>query len=210
MNADSPTQPRWQRRKDARPSEITQAALQLFIQRGFAATKLDDVAKLAGVTKGTLYLYFPSKNDLFKAAIRETVLPSIQMAEQVVADSALSATELLRCLVEEWVRLIEESPANGLSKLVVAEAGNFPELAHFYLDEVVYRVRRVFGDILQRGIEASEFRPVNIECTIKEIISPIILQTIWNHAFGPYRTERFDMREFTRFHLDILIRGIQS
>lgn len=210
MNADTATPPRWQRRKEARPSEIIHAALRLFIQRGFAATKLDDIARQAGVTKGTLYLYFSSKEELFKAAVRETVVPSIQLAEQVVADSTQTASELLRCLVEEWVRLIEESPANGLSKLVVAEAGNFPDLAHFYLDEVVYRVRRVFAEVLQRGIDAGEFRPVNIEFTIKEIISPIILQTIWNHAFGPYRRERLNMIDFTRFHLDLLLRGIQA
>lgn len=210
MNADTATPPRWQRRKEARPSEIIHAALRLFIQRGFAATKLDDIARQAGVTKGTLYLYFSSKEELFKAAVRETVVPSIQLAEQVVADSTQTASELLRCLVEEWVRLIEESPANGLSKLVVAEAGNFPDLAHFYLDEVVYRVQRVFAEVLQRGIDAGEFRPVNIEFTIKEIISPIILQTIWNHAFGPYRRERLNMIDFTRFHLDLLLRGIQA
>lgn len=210
MTADTTTPPRWQRRKEARPSEIIHAALRLFIQRGFAATKLDDIARQAGVTKGTLYLYFSSKEELFKAAVRETVVPSIQLAEQVVADSTQTASELLRCLVEEWVRLIEESPANGLSKLVVAEAGNFPDLAHFYLDEVVYRVRRVFAEVLQRGIDAGEFRPVNIEFTIKEIISPIILQTIWNHAFGPYRRERLNMIDFTRFHLDLLLRGIQA
>ena len=210
MNAENTAPPRWQRRKDARPSEITQAALHLFIQKGFAATRLDEVAKQAGVTKGTLYLYFSSKEELFKAAVRDAVVPSIQLAEQVVADSELSAKELLRCLVAEWVRLIEESPANGLSKLVVAEAGNFPDLAHFYLDEVVYRVRRVFSEILRRGIDAGEFRPINIEYTIKEIISPIILQTIWNHAFGPYRRERLDMAAFTEFHLELLIRGIQA
>ncbi|RTK98177.1 MAG: TetR/AcrR family transcriptional regulator [Neisseriaceae bacterium] len=210
MNADNTTQPRWQRRKEARPAEIIHAALQLFIQKGFAATRLDEVAKQAGVTKGTLYLYFPSKEELFKAAVRETVVPSILLAEKIVADAQLSPEQLLRCLVGEWIRLIAESPANGISKLVVAEAGNFPDLAHFYLDEVVYRVRKVLAEILQRGIDSGEFRPLNIEFAVKEIISPVILQTIWNHAFGPYRRERLDMAAFTEFHLDVLLRGIRA
>lgn len=202
--------PRWQRRKDARPSEITSAALALFIQKGFAATKLDEVARAAGVTKGTLYLYFSSKEELFKAAIRETLIPSIQMAEEFVADSKLSATEMLTHLMEKWVELIVESPANGISKLVVAEAGNFPDLANFYLNEVMTRVRKVFGEVLERGIQAGEFRPMHLGFAIKEIISPVILQTIWHHTFSPYGQEAMDLGEFTRFHLSVVLKGIQA
>src|SRR6266446_5005945 len=110
--------PRWRRRKDARPEEIISAALEVFADRGFAATKLEDVARRAGVTKGTIYLYFENKEALFKS------FPG-------------SARELFERLVREYWRLVGETSLVGIPKLMMAEANNFPELARFYYEEVV-------------------------------------------------------------------------
>ncbi|MBB5017749.1 AcrR family transcriptional regulator [Chitinivorax tropicus] len=208
MNSDQP-QPRWQRRKDARPAEITEAALALFIQKGYAATKLDEVAKAAGVTKGTLYLYFASKEDLFKAAVRDAWGPSLQLAEEMVADTQQSAAQLLETLILRWVEKLENSPVNGLSKLAIGEAGNFPEIAQFYLQEVVDRSRRIYSQVIERGIQQGEFRAVDIGFTVSEIISPIIMQTLWQQAFGPYRKNLFDLPAFARFHLDMLLAALR-
>ncbi|WP_137939301.1 TetR/AcrR family transcriptional regulator [Chitinivorax sp. B] len=202
--------PRWQRRKEARPSEITAAALALFVQRGFSATKLDDVAKAAGITKGTLYLYFASKEELFKAAVRDTWEPSLQLAEEMIADTQHDATSLLETLLLSWIDLIQASPANGISKLAIAEAGNFPELAQFYQQEIVDRSRRIFGKVIERGMQRGEFRQVDIGFMVTEIISPIIMQTLWQQAFGPYCKTSPDLPGFARFHLDLLLNGLRT
>src|SRR6266571_9050169 len=129
--------PRWQRRKAARPAEIVAAALHVFVERGFAATKLDDVARKAGVTKGTVYLYFESKEALFKAIVRETIVPVIAQGEALARSFTGSARALVERLVREYWRLVGETALAGIPKLMMAEAATFPELTRFYYDEVV-------------------------------------------------------------------------
>src|SRR5690348_12990385 len=139
-----PTTPatRWRRRKEARPAEILDAALACFAERGFAATRLDDVAKCAGITKGTLYLYFPNKEELLKAVVRQAIVANIARGEELVAESAEPAPVLLERIIHHWAELIA-TPASAIPKLVIAEAGNFPDIARFYLDEVVNRGREL-------------------------------------------------------------------
>src|SRR5581483_6817786 len=128
---------RWRRRKEDRPGEIIAAALACFAERGFAATRLDDVARRAGVTKGTLYLYFPNKEELFKALVRKELLPNIELLE--AAAGPLPATVVIERLLDLWAGHIAPSRVAVLPKLIIAEAGNFPDLAKFYLDEVIHR-----------------------------------------------------------------------
>src|SRR5579883_1022372 len=113
------------RRKDARPGEIIAAALASFAQRGFAATKLEDVAAAAGISKGTIYLYFPTKEDLFRAVVRQAVLPNLQAAEGDLAEHTGSSADLLRMLARRFLQLLE-TDLTAVPKLVVAESGNFP------------------------------------------------------------------------------------
>src|SRR5690348_7307526 len=124
---------RWRRRKEARPAEILEAALGFFKERGFAATRLEDVAARAGVTKGTIYLYYPSKEELFKAVVRGELLPNIERMETALSEPGPAAA-LLERLFTIWARDFAPSPASVIPKLVISEAGNFPELARFYLE----------------------------------------------------------------------------
>ncbi|MBV6539814.1 TetR/AcrR family transcriptional regulator, partial [Ursidibacter maritimus] len=124
--------PRWTRRKDARPQELLAAALVLFVERGYAATRLDDVATRAGVSKGTLYLYFASKEDLFRAVVRENLVPVLDEAEQAIDSYTGHSASLLREFILGWWQRIGDTPLSGLTKLMVAESGNFPEVAKFY------------------------------------------------------------------------------
>src|SRR5258706_6679077 len=119
----APKKPRWQRRKDARPEEIVAAALEVFVERGFAATKLEDVARRAGVTKGTIYLYFENKEALFKAVVRETIVPVIAKGEVIAQAFTVSARDLFEKLVREYWRLVGETNLAGGPKLMMAEAG---------------------------------------------------------------------------------------
>src|ERR1700674_4704610 len=117
MNA--PNAPRWERRKDARPAELLAAAVELFVERGYAATRLDDVARQAGVSKGTVYLYFASKEELFKAVVREGLVPLLERGEKMVAEHHGSAAELIRNLVHGWWESIGLTPFAGLPKLMI-------------------------------------------------------------------------------------------
>src|ERR1700730_16226294 len=145
--------PRWRRRKNARPEEILTAALEVFADRGFAATKLEDVARRAGVTKGTIYLYFENKEALFKALIRQTIVPVLAQGEALAQSFTGSARELFEQLVREYWRLVGETSLSGIPRLMIAEAVNFPELARFYYEEVVTRGHRLMAGVLERGIK---------------------------------------------------------
>ena len=125
------------RRKDARPSELTAAALELFVDKGFAATRLDDVAARAGVSKGTLYLYFDSKEALFKAVIEEGIVPTLAAAELQLAEHNGSSVALLRKLLFGWWQHIGGTRLAGVPKLIISESRNFPELAQYYHDKVI-------------------------------------------------------------------------
>jgi len=198
---------RWRRRKEARPGEILDAALACFAERGFAATRLDAVAKRAGITKGTLYLYFPNKEELFKAVVRQSIVATIARGEALVAESAAPAPLLLERLIQHWAELIP-TPASAIPKLVLAEAGNFPDLARFYLDEVVNRGRDLIRGVIRKGVARGEFRAVDIESGTYCVIAPMVLAMLWRHSFAPHDSEPVDAKVLADAHLQLLLRGL--
>src|SRR5216117_2397242 len=200
--------PRWQRRKAARPAEIVAAALHVFVERGFAATKLDDVARKAGVTKGTVYLYFESKEALFKAIVRETIVPVIARGEALAQSFTGSARELVEQLVREYWRLVGETALAGIPKLMMAEAATFPELTRFYYEEVVTRGHRLMASVIERGIKNGEFRPVNVMVAAKLAMSPLMHAVVARHAFGSCMPEAFDVKKYLDTHIDLYLHGI--
>jgi AcrR family transcriptional regulator len=199
---------RWQRRKAARPAEILSAALDCFAERGFAATRLEDIAARAGVTKGTLYLYFPGKEELFKALVRQELLPNVERLEAAAAGPG-TATDMLGQLVAVWAGHVAPSRISVLPKLVIAEAGNFPELAKFYHDEVIQRGLPVLRSILRRGVESGEFRPIDVEHTAFCVIGPLLLSVLWKHSFEPHAGRSLDVAALCRAHLDTLLNGLR-
>jgi AcrR family transcriptional regulator len=203
-----PRSPRWRRRKDARPEEIVAAALEVFVERGFAAAKLEAVARRAGVTKGTIYLYFENKEALFKAVVRETIVPVIAKGEAVAQAFTGSARELFEKLVREYWRLVGETALAGIPKLMMAEAGNFPELARFYYQEVAVRGHRLMASVLERGIKQGEFRPVNVAVAAKLAMSPLLHAVVARQAFAACMTEGFDVGKYLDTHIDLYLHGI--
>src|SRR5450830_354499 len=129
MQCSFDPKPRWERRKDARPQELLAAALDLFVERGFASTRLEDVARRAGVSKGTLYLYFTNKEELFKAVVRDSIVPVIGAAEDSIAGFEGHSADLLRKVLGDWWERLGATKASGITKLIMAEAGNFPDIA---------------------------------------------------------------------------------
>ena len=201
-------EPRWERRKDARPGELAAAALELFVERGFAATRLDDVAKRAGVSKGTLYLYFDSKEDLFKAVIREGYVAPIAEAEQLLEAWAGTSAELIREILLRWWVQVGATTQAGMTKLIIAEAGNFPELARFYHDEVIQRVHALFERAIQRGVERGEFRPVNLQYAGRLACSPMVMLMLWKHSFALCVDQPMDPEDYVRTYADMLLNGL--
>lgn len=208
-----PADPKWRRRKDDRPAEIIAAALEVFSRRGFAAARLEEIAAQAGVSKGTLYLYFRSKEELFKAMVRELLVPTIVEVEQQVAGEAGGTSELLAGVLRGMVEVIA-SPVGAIPKLVIAEAGNFPDLARFYAEEVVGRGMGVVSRLVARGVERGEFRAIDPAGAAPVVIAPLLLLAMWKHALEPHAPARaralFDPRSFVATYTDLVLNGLRS
>jgi AcrR family transcriptional regulator len=206
-SAEGKTTPRWQRRPDARPEEILRAAMQTFVERGFAATKLEEVAARAGVSKGTLYLYFSNKEDLFKSTVQESILPHIQSGEQRMADFHGSPLLLLREAYTRWALVVTDPLMGGLCKLIVTEAANFPDVAHFYFEEVIKRTRALFASILQRCMTAGELRELPIDLAVREITAPVLFAVMWRQSMSQHDDKPLDIPAYLTFHFNTLLQG---
>lgn len=203
-----PTEPRWRRRKDARPAEITEAALACFAERGFAATRLDDIAKRAGITRGTLYLYFPNKEELFKAVVRQAIGPVLARTASMIAASDAPSAELLVQVIRAIPEAVMQGAGSAIPKLVITEAANFPDLARFYLDEVVHPAKKLIGDLVRRGIARGEFREINSDQAVYCMVAPMLLAALWRHSLHPFDKGGLDYRKLMRTHAEILMHGL--
>ena len=203
--------PRWQRRKDERPAEILSAALEVFTARGFSAARLDDVAARAGISKGTLYLYFRNKEELFKAMVRELLVTNIALAEAQLGDDSVTTPELLTHVLRGIVSAIA-SPIGAIPKLVVAEAGNFPDLAKFYVEEVIGRGMGVLGRLIGRGVARGEFRAVDPAAVAPIVAAPMMVLAMWKHALEPHAPAParriFELSNYFETYCDVLLRGL--
>ena len=210
MDCQLDSKPRWERRKEARPQELLASAIELFVERGFAATRLEDVARRAGVSKGTLYLYYANKEDLFKAVVRQSIVPMIDDAEASVAEFDGHSAELLRHVILSWWRRIGATKVSGISKLILAEADNFPELARFYRQEVMTRGITMMSNMLERGIRRGEFRAIDVPQTAQVLIAPLLMLSTWKHTVAP--CERCDLQPeaFLAAFIDITLHGLVS
>lgn len=202
--------PRWRRRKDARPGEILSSALDSFVDRGFQGTRLEDVARQAGCTKGTIFLYYPGKAELFKAAVREAMLPMLEAAEQMVQNHRGSSRDLLEALLRQRWNVMLQTRLSGLPKLMFAEAGKFPDLARFYHDEVIHRSHALLTRVLEQGVERGEFRPLDAENTARLALAPIMVAAIWRHSFAEVVEPPIDPEAFFAVALEQFFRGIAA
>jgi TetR/AcrR family transcriptional regulator len=173
-----------ERRKEARPAELLAAALDLFVEKGFAATRAEEVAKRAGVSKGTLFLYFSSKEELFKAVVRKNLSTRYAEWGKELDTYEGSSADMLRYCVATWWEHVGSTKVSGISKLMMSEAGNFPELAAFYQKEVIEPGSLLLKHILQRGMDSGEFRPIDLQYGIYAILAPLLYLAHWRHSFG--------------------------
>lgn len=204
------SRPRRERRKEARPGELLDAALSLFVEKGFAATRVEEVASRAGVSKGTLFLYFPSKEDLFKAVVRENIAGRFDEWNQELDAFDGSSADLVRYCLHSWWERIGMTQASGITKLVMSEARMFPELAAFYEHEVIEPGDRLLRRVLERGIACGDFRPVELDYAVYSLISPMIFLLMWKHSMGPCcpATREIDPSQFIDTQVDLILHGL--
>jgi len=200
---------KWRRRKDARPQEILEAALSVFAERGFAAARMDEIAARARVSKGTIYLYFESKEAVFRALVQATLVRRVADLAALVRDHKGPVAPLLRELLQRLGHFISTSDLVVLPKMVIAEAGNFPDLARIYREEVVERGLALFGGLLQTGMDRGEFRKVPVQHAVRLCMAPLLLAAIWRTTFAPIDREPYDYAGLVEAHVSTLLRGLQ-
>jgi len=200
-------EPRFRRRKEDRPQEITEAALAAFAEKGYAATRVEEVARRAGVSKGLLYLYFATKEELFKAVVRSFVVPRIDALIATVERSEMSSTEFLRGPFLDFVKTVPRSPVSVIIRLMIAEGPKHPDLRQFYWDNVVSRGLGAIRELLERGVRAGEFRRTAVTDLPHLFIMPVVFSVIYRLLFD---AESAETDRIIQTQLDVLIKHMQG
>ncbi len=199
-------EPRWRRLPEERPKQILDAAFEVFAERGLASARLDDIAKRAGLSKGTIYLYFPNKEELFREVVRRTVISHIERGEREFAETSLSATDSLTTFIRSYWSFLRSPVFGPIYRLVTAELPNFPDLAQFYADEVIARGLRLIRSLLDRGIESGEFRSMNSAVAARMLTAPLMMHAFWCNRRDCFklvgdRTDDQVLEELLQFYL---------
>ena len=202
-------QPRWRRLPEERPAQILEAALEAFAERGVSAARLEDIGRRAGVSKATIYLYFPNKEALFREVIRATVVSQIEHGERDFEQFSGSATESYERHMRRYWAFIRSAEFAPIFRLIHAELAQYPDLARFYAEQVVSRGHRLIAAIIRRGIDQGEFREVDPLVAARMLSAPFVMHGIWcrhREAF-PWMENKTDddvLEDLIRFNLDAL------
>lgn len=200
-------EPRYQRRKEDRPQEIAEAAFAAFAENGYAATRVEEVARRAGVSKGLLYLYFKTKEELFKAVVKSFVVPRVDALASVIETSEMSSEAFLRGPFLDFVKGIPGSPVSVIVRLMVAEGPKHPDLLQFYWDNVVSRGLAAINALLQRGVERGEFRRTAVSEQPLLFIMPVVFSVIFNLLFSQHAA---DTDKLIETQVELLIANLKG
>jgi len=200
--------PRFQRRKEDRPAEITAAAMSAFAEKGFAATKVEDVARRAGVSKGLLYLYFKTKEDLFKAVIRNFVSPKVDALIENIETTDMTAGEFLAGPFLKFAQSIPKSPARILVRLLISEGPRHPDLVAWYWENVVARGLAALRTLLAKGVRSGEFRPSALDNFPHLLVAPVVFSMLWKQLFEAQAT--LDTDRMIAQHIEFVLDSIRT
>jgi TetR/AcrR family transcriptional regulator len=191
---------------------LLEAALDLFVEHGYAATRVEAVAQRAGVSKGTLFRYFPSKEALFQAVVRQHLVGLLDEWNTVIDDHPGSSADLVRASLLQWWQRVGATRQSGITKLVLTEAGQFPELGAFYQQEVMARGHALLRRILTRGVANGEFRALDLEHAIHVLTAPMLFLVMWKHALAPCvaSPQVLDPERFVLTQVDLVLHGLLS
>jgi AcrR family transcriptional regulator len=199
---------RWQRRKEERPAELLDAALSEFFEKGFAAARLEDIAARAGVSKGTVYLYFDSKEDMFEALVHAIPQANIEQVRAIAGDPSVPADKLLERVLTFVGGFLRDERMIKFPRLIISDGGRFPKLAETYKREVISRGVGILSSIIERGIAEGRFRKVDPERAAFAAISPLLFVAIWHTTFERFDDKAFDADAYVAQHIETFLRGI--
>ena len=196
------------RRPDARPAEILAAALELFAEKGFSATRMEDVAKRAGLSKAGIYLYFEDKMALLKALVAEMAGANITVARGIVEQHEGPVAPLLASIISFLARQLRDTRFPELLKVVLSESRAHPDIGRLYLDSVIAQGLPLFEGLIRRGIASGEFRAVDAAHAVKTLIAPMLLAAIWKSVLEPLGADALDIEAYAAQHMDICLKGL--
>lgn len=199
--------PKFRRRKAARPAEIVEAALTVFVEKGFAGARLDDIAASAGVSKGALYLYFATKEDLFRAVVGRAITPNLAAARSLAANHPGPFAELARGVAGALVRLMTTTPVGAVAKMVIGEARNFPELARIWHDDVVSQALAVLSEAIRAAQARGELNSGDPRAYALQFAAPLLVTAIWRETFEPVGAPPFDINALAAQHIETFLHG---
>jgi AcrR family transcriptional regulator len=200
--------PRWQRRAEDRPREICTAALDVFSEKGFAAAKLDEIARRAGISKGTLYLYFKDKEDLFRAVVRDTVAPNIDIVRAMVEGADLPFAEIIRMFLPRFAALTSQVRVGAVAKMVIGESRNFPELAKVWHDEVVSKALGLIAGLIERAQARDEVRAGDPRYHAFTLMGPMLMGLLWRETLQPAGGAAIDLESLAKQHAETVLAGL--
>lgn len=201
-------EPKFKRRKAERPEEIVTAAFQVFGEKGFAAARLDDIAARAGVSKGAIYLYFATKEDIFRAVVEQGIEPHLRTVQASLTLQSQPLPDLLRSLAPFMSHMINETPVGGIIKVVIGEARNFPELARIWHDRLIAVALGALTAAISAAQARGEMRPGDPRHYALSLVSPMLVSVIWRETFVPIGAEPFDPLPLARQHIELWLSGM--
>ena len=202
--------PRWQRRAEDRPREICAAALEVFAEKGFAAARLEEIAKRAGVSKGTLYLYFEDKEQLFRAVVRDTVGPNVENLRSDLIQTGLPFADLVHLFFTQFVEVTNRVPVGAVAKMVISESRNFPELAKVWHDEVVSKALGTITALIEMAQAKGEVRAGSSRLHAFTLLGPMLMGIIYRETLEPVGGEPLDLAALARQHAETVLAGLLS
>jgi len=203
----SPAEPRFRRRKADRPAEIVAAALAVFAEKGFAAARLEEIARRAGVSKGALYLYFATKEELFRAVVEQAIAPNLAELREMLAHHPGPFRELLTTAAGRLAAVAGAPALGGVAKMVIGEARNFPQLARVWHDELVSQALGALTEAVAAAQARGEARPGDPRVYALQIVAPLVMGVIWRETFAPVGAQPFDLAAIARQHVETLAAG---
>ncbi|MGZ8347849.1 MAG: TetR/AcrR family transcriptional regulator [Allosphingosinicella sp.] len=200
--------PKWRRRKQERPGDIVAAALALFAEKGFAAARIEEIAARAGLSKGTLYLYFDSKEALFRAVVRDVVVPNLDALRAAMLAADLPFAELLRTFLPRFAERLTTLPVGAVAKMVIGESRNFPELAKVWHDDVILKAVGLIAGLIDRAQARGEVRPGDPRIHAFSVVGPMLIGVLWRETFTPVGGDAIDLEAIARQHVETVLGGL--
>lgn len=204
----SASSPKWRRQKETRPADIIRAALDVFSEKGFAGAKMEEIAARAGVSKGAPYLYFPTKEDLFRAVVREVIEPDIEPMLTAARQHDGPLEPLLRAMTQHVAHIAATTQLGRVVKLVISESSTFPEIARIWHDTVLSRALGTIALLIEKAQARGEVRPGDPRNHAISVIAPLLVGVIHRETFAPVGATPFDLSHLMTQHLDTVLPGL--